>query len=88
MMKRINKMLAGSLICAIDFYRNFLSCLMLPRCRFTPTCSAYAREAILKKGLWRGLGLGIRRLLRCHPFSRACGYDPVERHRDIDQEAL
>ena len=72
------KALAGSIILAIDFYRNFLSRLMLPRCRFIPSCSAYAREAIEKKGLWRGLGMALRRLFRCHPFSRACVYDPVK----------
>ncbi|NQS99756.1 MAG: membrane protein insertion efficiency factor YidD [Candidatus Omnitrophica bacterium] len=66
------------LICAIDFYRNYLSGLMLPRCRFHPTCSAYARDALAQKGLFRGLGLALRRLLRCHPFSRTNIYDPVK----------
>ncbi|MBL7085149.1 MAG: membrane protein insertion efficiency factor YidD [Candidatus Omnitrophica bacterium] len=71
-------MLAKSVVFVIDFYRNYISCLMLPRCRFYPTCSAYARQAIIKKGLMRGLGISLRRLLHCHPFSRARFYDPVE----------
>ena len=72
------RMLTKSVIFAINFYRNCISCLMLPRCRFFPTCSAYAREAIKKKGLWQGLRMSLRRLFRCHPFSRTCLYDPVE----------
>lgn len=63
---------------AIDFYRKYISCLMLPRCRFHPSCSAYAGEAIKKKGLGQGLALSLKRLLRCHPFSRADFYDPLE----------
>lgn len=63
---------------AINFYRKYISCLMLPRCRFYPTCSAYAYEAIKKKGLLPGLLLSVRRFLRCHPFSKAHFYDPVD----------
>ncbi|MBN3039047.1 MAG: membrane protein insertion efficiency factor YidD [Candidatus Omnitrophica bacterium] len=65
-------------LCCIDFYRNYLSGMMLPRCRFYPTCSAYAREAINKKGFLRGSFLSIRRLMRCHPFSKSNFYDPVK----------
>ena len=46
-------------------------------CRFTPTCSEYMREAILKYGAWKGLRLGIKRILRCHPFGKY-GYDPLK----------
>ncbi|MBL7092147.1 MAG: membrane protein insertion efficiency factor YidD [Candidatus Omnitrophica bacterium] len=74
----MKKILTNSVILAIDFYRNCISRLMLPRCRFYPTCSAYAREAIEKKGLWPGLGMSLKRLLRCHPFSRAHFFDPME----------
>ncbi len=58
------------------FYKKFVSPLLPPACRFTPTCSEYAREAVLRHGLTRGLALAGRRLLRCHPF-HAGGHDPV-----------
>lgn len=72
------RMLTKSAISAIDFYRNYISCLMLPRCRFFPTCSGYAREALAKKGLWQGLKMSLTRLFRCHPFSQTHFYDPVK----------
>lgn len=61
----------------IRTYQLFLSPLFPPSCRFTPTCSQYAIEAIDKHGLLRGWYLACRRLLRCHPFCRG-GFDPVE----------
>ena len=60
----------------LRFYKYALSPLLPPSCRFTPTCSAYAAEAIEKYGFLKGVGMGVGRLLRCHPFS-AGGYDPV-----------
>jgi hypothetical protein len=60
----------------IRAYQLTLSPLLGNRCRYYPTCSAYAREAIDKYGFLRGTSLGIRRLLRCHPF-HAGGIDPV-----------
>jgi putative membrane protein insertion efficiency factor len=64
------------MIGAIDFYRRAISPLTPASCRFQPTCSAYAREAIEKHGPARGGWLAARRLLRCHPFCKG-GYDPV-----------
>lgn len=57
-------------------YQLFISPLLPPACRYTPSCSQYALEALERHGAWRGSYLTLRRLLRCHPF-RAGGYDPV-----------
>ena len=60
----------------LRFYRRFLSPLKPPMCRFSPTCSQYAIEALERHGIFRGSGLAIWRILRCHPFCRG-GHDPV-----------
>jgi uncharacterized protein len=57
-------------------YQLALSPLLAPRCRFYPSCSCYAHAAIEQYGAWRGLWLGARRLLRCHPFHPG-GFDPL-----------
>jgi hypothetical protein len=57
-------------------YKRYVSPWLPNACRFEPTCSAYMYQAIEKKGVLRGLYLGIKRLLKCHPFS-AGGFDPV-----------
>jgi len=62
-------------IILVRFYQRFLSCLKPPTCRFYPTCSEYALQAIANCGLVRGVLLAAWRLLRCNPFS-AGGYDP------------
>ena len=64
-------------IAGILFYRTWLSPLKPPTCRFYPSCSAYARDAINRYGLISGIWLGLRRILRCHPWHPG-GYDPVE----------
>ena len=63
-------------IAALKFYKRFISPYLPPVCRFEPTCSVYMREAIEKKGFAKGVYLGARRLLKCHPFHKG-GYDPV-----------
>lgn len=61
----------------IRFYQRHISPLTPASCRFTPTCSAYAYEAILKHGSFKGTWLALKRLLRCHPFYKGDFYDPV-----------
>lgn len=67
---------AWLLIQPIRFYQRFISPCFPPCCRFTPSCSAYAIEALRKRGFWMGSVLTVWRLLRCNPFCRG-GYDPV-----------
>src|SRR5690242_827162 len=62
---------------ALRFYKTYLSFLFAGNCRFHPTCSQYAYEAIERFGATRGVWLGLKRLLRCHPLSRKFGCDPV-----------
>ena len=65
------------LLTLIRFYQRHISPGLPARCRFTPTCSAYAFEAIEKYGALKGGCLALRRFLRCHPFYRGSLYDPV-----------
>ena len=63
-------------IACIAVYRRFVSALLPPLCRFYPSCSAYAQQAIAKHGLLRGLGMALVRLSKCHPLHPG-GFDPV-----------
>ena len=71
------------LLWSIRGYQLALSPLLGPRCRFYPSCSCYAHTAIERFGAWHGAWLGLRRLLRCHPFAEG-GYDPVPDKRLIN----
>ena len=67
---------AGMATAILDFYKRAISPWLPPACRFEPTCSIYAREAIAKYGFGKGVRLAAGRLLRCQPF-HAGGFDPV-----------
>lgn len=65
------------LLALIRFYRKHISPAFPPSCRFTPTCSQYALEAIEKYGAAKGSWLAVKRLIRCNPFNKGDIYDPV-----------
>ena len=68
--------MSNFLIKVIAFYQKFISPFFGPRCRFHPTCSVYAQEAIKEHGVFRGLWLSLKRISKCHPFG-GHGLDPV-----------
>jgi uncharacterized protein len=74
---------SGALSAAVRGYQLLVSPLLPPACRFLPTCSEYAAEAIQRHGAWRGIILASRRLVRCHPWG-GCGYDPVPEPGGLD----
>ncbi len=71
------------LVALLGVYRRVISPMLAPRCRFYPSCSAYAMEAVAIHGAVRGSGLALLRLIRCHPFHRG-GFDPVPPARPRD----
>ena len=72
----IRRLLTGLLLLLIHFYRYCISPLTPPSCRYTPTCSEYAVQALRKHGPLRGSWLAVKRIMRCHPWGGS-GYDPV-----------
>ena len=72
----VSWVLVSLLLLPIWIYQKAISPYTPPSCRFTPTCSEYARQALLKHGPIKGLWLAVRRILRCHPWGGS-GYDPV-----------
>jgi putative membrane protein insertion efficiency factor len=75
-MKILLQVLSYPFILLIRIYQYVISPALGPKCRFTPTCSQYAAEALQKHGLIKGMGLAIRRISKCHPGGGS-GYDPV-----------
>ena len=77
----IGRTISSAMILAVRAYQIVLSPLLPPSCRFTPTCSQYAIEALRIHGPVKGSWLTVRRLLRCHPFGPS-GHDPVPPRKD------
>lgn len=80
-MNVLSRLLARPLVGLIAFYRYGLSPLLGINCRFQPSCSEYAREALLRYGAFKGGRLAVRRIARCHPWGGS-GYDPLPDERE------
>lgn len=85
-LRGVETALARSVIFVIQLYRHMVSPLRLPTCRFTPTCSQYAVDALTEYGLVRGSGLAAVRLAKCGPWHRG-GWDPVPERRTGQADA-
>jgi putative membrane protein insertion efficiency factor len=68
--------MSALVIGGLRIYKRWLSPLLPSACRFEPTCSVYMIQAVEKYGAWRGIGKGLKRIVRCHPFHEG-GLDPV-----------
>jgi putative membrane protein insertion efficiency factor len=75
-MQRLLTILRISVLTILQTYKRWISPMLPSACRFRPTCSEYTMDAVEKHGALRGMWMGIRRLLRCHPFHEG-GFDPV-----------
>lgn len=71
------------LIGFVQFYQKFISPMFPPSCRYTPTCSSYMIQSIERFGAIKGTGMGVWRILRCHPFVKG-GYDPVPEKKSMN----
>jgi uncharacterized protein len=78
----LRQLILKTLLGLLAAYRYLISPLLGPRCRFYPSCSAYAQQAIVERGLLKGLALTLWRLLRCHPWHPG-GYDPVTHDKKV-----
>jgi putative membrane protein insertion efficiency factor len=68
--------MSALVIGALRIYKRWLSPMLPSACRYEPTCSVYMIQAVEKYGAWRGIGKGLKRIMRCHPFHQG-GLDPV-----------
>jgi|TARA_B110000495_G_scaffold196021_1_gene204309 putative membrane protein insertion efficiency factor len=73
----INKVLTFFALTLINLYKYLISPILGNNCRFLPTCSEYTKESIIKFGFFKGVRIGIKRIIRCHPWGKK-GYDPVK----------
>lgn len=76
MMETISRVFRQIYVLPIKFYKACISPMLPASCRFTPSCSTYALQAIMKHGIFRGSWLAVKRIMRCHPWGGS-GYDPV-----------
>jgi uncharacterized protein len=79
--RAVSRLLVAAMVLAVRAYQVAISPLLGAHCRFIPSCSQYAVEAFQTHGVWRGLYLATRRILRCHPYG-GHGYDPVPPRSD------
>lgn len=79
-MKNLHRVLIELALFPVKFYRKAISPYIGPHCKYRPTCSQYALEALREWGIFAGTGLTVWRLLRCNPFSKG-GYDPVPKRK-------
>ena len=85
MINQLHTLIKKIFVLPIVFYRTVISPMTPPACRYQPSCSMYMMQAILKWGIFRGTWMGIRRILRCHPWSKHDPLDPVpEPEKKID----
>ena len=73
----INKVFTFFALTLITLYKYLISPILGNNCRFLPTCSEYTKESIIKFGFFKGVMIGIKRIIRCHPWGKK-GYDPVK----------
>ena len=81
-MHKITKIISYIIIKIIEIYSYFISPFLGAKCRFYPSCSSYTKDAFLSYGLLKGCYLSLKRILKCHPFSKHSGYDPVKKQEN------